>query len=243
MPHFKENDSHVQRRLLQDVLKASLKDFFRKSKEKAKNTVKMLQSLFSSRSRHPRPALETRLVGTRVMLRAGDPEDWQSWRNLRAASRAFLEPWEPTWPSQALTYDFFCGNLRRQWREWRSGTDYAFLVFGHGQDGNPENGPLLGGIALNDIQRGIAQKGTLGYWVGLPYAGQGVMTEAAGLVCDFALKTLELHRVEASCLPHNEPSRALLRKLGFTEEGYAKGYLRINGQWEDHLLWGLVGAG
>ena len=64
------------------------------------------------------------------------------------------------------------------------------------------------------------------------------MTEAARLVCSFAFETLRLHRVEASCLPHNEPSKALLRRLGFTEEGFAKSYLQIDGRWQDHLLWG-----
>ena len=64
------------------------------------------------------------------------------------------------------------------------------------------------------------------------------MSEAAQLVCDFAFRQLRLHRVEASCLPHNEPSKALLQKLGFEEEGFAKAYLKINGKWEDHLLWG-----
>ena len=66
------------------------------------------------------------------------------------------------------------------------------------------------------------------------------MTEAVGLVCDFAFDRLELKRIEAACLPHNEPSKALLRRLGFEEEGYAKAYLQINGRREDHVLWGKV---
>jgi ribosomal-protein-alanine N-acetyltransferase len=56
-------------------------------------------------------------------------------------------------------------------------------------------------------------------------------------VCDFAFRALRLHRIEASCLPHNEPSKKLLAKLGFDEEGYAKAYLQIDGRWQDHILW------
>ncbi len=175
-------------------------------------------------------------MGPRVMLRMGDPLDWKAWRTMREGSRAFLEPWEPSWPHNALTYNYFCGLLRRHWRDWRNGRAYSFLVFTHGDDG--KSGGLLGGIALNDIQRGIAQKGTLGYWMAERHAGQGYMTEAANLVCDFAFQTLRLHRVEASCLPRNEPSKKLLIRLGFEEEGFAKAYLQINGKWEDHLLWG-----
>jgi ribosomal-protein-alanine N-acetyltransferase len=68
--------------------------------------------------------------------------------------------------------------------------------------------------------------------------GQGYMTEALTLVCDFAFTQLNLQRIEASCLPNNEPSKAVLRHCGFEEEGYAKAYLQINGKREDHLLWG-----
>jgi ribosomal-protein-alanine N-acetyltransferase len=101
---------------------------------------------------------------------------------------------------------------------------------------------LVGGISLNDVRRGIAQKATLGYWIGMPYAGQGLMTEAAGLVCEFAFDALKLNRIEASCMPNNEPSKRLLKRLGFVEEGYAKSYLRIDGEWQDHVLWGKTAA-
>ncbi|MDD3289030.1 MAG: GNAT family protein [Alphaproteobacteria bacterium] len=178
------------------------------------------------------------------MLRVGDVTDWRSWQSIREVSRSFLTPWEPSWSLNALTYSHFGNQLRRQWREWREGKGYAFQIClrMRGNDG-PENYallPVVGGIALSDVVRGISQKGTLGYWIGEPYAGQGYMTEAAGLVCDFAFKELKLHRLEASCLPENEPSSRLLRKLGFNEEGLARSYLKINNKWSDHLLWGKV---
>jgi ribosomal-protein-alanine N-acetyltransferase len=196
----------------------------------------LLHSLPSFPSRAQRPSLDIRLMGPRVILRMGDPADWRNWRNLREMSRDFLTPWEPAWPDNAMTYGYFCGLLRRQWRDWRQGKAYAFQIFLHGNDGKP--GALIGGVTLNDVQRGIAQKGTLGYWIGKPYSGQGYMKEAVQLVCNFAFQTLRLHRVEASCLPHNEPSKKLLTGLGFEEEGYAKAYLQIEGKWQDHILWG-----
>lgn len=189
-------------------------------------------------SRYPRPSLDLRLKGPKVILRAGDPADWHAWRTLRDASRTFLTPWEPSWPSNALTYTYFCGLLRRYAREWRKGEGYNFLIFLK----NSENreGALVGGISLNGIERGIAQMGTLGYWMGEAYAGNGYMGEAASLVCHFAFETLLLHRLQASCLPRNQPSISLLRRLGFEEEGYAKAYLQINGMWKDHILWGKL---
>ena len=188
--------------------------------------------------RYPRPSMELRLQGEKVILRIGDPADWRAWRTVRDASREFLTPWEPTWPSNGLDYTYYCGLLRRYVREWRKGEGYNLHVFLKNEQG--QVGALVGGISLNSIERGIAQMGTLGYWMGMPYAGNGYMTEAAGLVCDFAFKGLQLHRLQASCLPTNEPSINLLRRLGFEEEGYAKEYLQINGKWEDHILWARV---
>ncbi|MDD3028703.1 MAG: GNAT family protein [Alphaproteobacteria bacterium] len=168
------------------------------------------------------------------MLRLTEAEDWHAWRFLREQGRSYLEPWEPEWPSYALSYGHFCSLLRRSWREWRAGRGYAFSILLK-QEPLPI---LVGGITLNNIQYAAAQKGTVGYWMGQPYAGQGYMTEALGLVCDFAFSFLNLQRVEASCLPHNEASKTVLRHCGFEQEGYAKDYMQINGVRQDHLLWG-----
>ncbi|HTB37412.1 MAG TPA: GNAT family protein, partial [Reyranella sp.] len=81
-----------------------------------------------------------------------------------------------------------------------------------------------------------------GYWMGQPYAGQGLMTDALRGVLPFVFDDLRLHRLEAACLPHNEPSKGVLAKVGFHEEGLARQYLRINGQWADHLLFALLRA-
>ena len=76
----------------------------------------------------------------------------------------------------------------------------------------------------------------MGYWMGENYARQGLMTDAVKAVVSFSFEELGLHRIEAACVPENIPSRDLLRKIGFKEEGYARKYLRINGRWQDHLL-------
>jgi [ribosomal protein S5]-alanine N-acetyltransferase len=191
-------------------------------------------SLFRGPPQRAHPSLDMHLVGPRVILRLAKTEDWKDWHALRELSRNTLEMWEPEWPQQALTYGYYCSLLRRTWRDWRGGKAYAFAIFRRGE----AQQMLIGGITLSDIQYAAAQKGTVGYWMGLPYVRKGYMTEALGLVCDFAFTKLKLQRIEASCLPNNEPSKALLRRCGFEEEGYAKSYLQIRGKREDHLLWG-----
>jgi [ribosomal protein S5]-alanine N-acetyltransferase len=196
--------------------------------------MKIVTSLFLSSPRRPAISLDTQLIGPHVLLRTGEPTQWHEWRHLREISYNFLAEWEPSWPHNALTYTFFCKQLRRQWREWRQGKTYAFQIFRHV---NKKAETLVGGITLNNVQWGIDQKGMIGYWIGEPYARRGFMKEAASLVCDFAFNTLKLNHIEAGCLPRNEASQNLLRRLGFEESGFAKAYLQINGQWEDHILW------
>ena len=176
----------------------------------------------------------THLEGPRVLLRPPRDADWRTWAELRAASRQFLEPWEPVWARDALSRAALRRRLGQAIAEWRRDSSYAFHIFSSADE------VLLGGITLSNVRRGVAQTGTLGYWIGQKYARQGYMTEAIRCVMQFAFEDLRLHRLEAACLPENEASRALLIKSGFREEGYARGYLRINGNWHDHVLFGLT---
>lgn len=175
-----------------------------------------------------------RVDGANVYIRPAQPKDWRPWADLREESRDFLVPWEPTWPPDALTRDSFVRRLRRQAAEWREDEAYAFLVFEQASD------RVVGGIGLTNIRRGVAQMGTMGYWVGKPYARRGYISQAARLMLSFAFGQLGLHRVEAACLPSNVPSSGVLEKVGFIREGYARAYLRIDGKWADHLLYAIL---
>jgi ribosomal-protein-alanine N-acetyltransferase len=96
---------------------------------------------------------------------------------------------------------------------------------------------LLGAITLDNIRRGPAQAGTLGYWIGAPHARQGYMREAIAGMVHYAFEKLGLSRIEAACLPENDASRRLLEKCGFKYEGVAQSYLQINGRWRTHVLY------
>lgn len=174
------------------------------------------------------------LAGRNVLLRTPVLGDWRAWSEVRHASRAFLTPWEPAWPFDALSRAAFRRRLRQQQAEWRSGQGLTLFVF------DRRGSELLGGISVTNLRRGVAQAASLGYWVGARHARRGVMTESLLLTLDFLFADLGLHRVEAATLPHNLASRRLLEKTGFREEGRGRGYLRIAGQWQDHVLYGLL---
>jgi len=174
------------------------------------------------------------VAGDGVTLRRPHANDYQEWARLRARSRAFLTPWEPSWANDELSQAAYRRRLRRYAREVRDSVSAPFFVFRH------TDSALVGGCNLTNIRRGVAQACSLGYWVGEPHQRSGYILDAARTVVRHAFETLNLHRVEAACVPSNAPSRALLEKLGFREEGLARAYLKINGAWRDHVLFAIV---
>ena len=174
----------------------------------------------------PPPALKD----GHAVIRVPEMSDYEQWAALRAVSREFLTPWEPIWPANDLTRTAFRSRIRQYWRDIDEDAAYPYFIF------DAQGQVLVGALTLSNVRRGVAQTGTLGYWIGLPHARQGYMTSAVRLTLDFAFRHLGLHRVEASCLPHNQASIRLLQKCGFAREGLARGYLKIAGEWRDHLL-------
>ncbi|MGD9784386.1 MAG: GNAT family N-acetyltransferase [Hyphomicrobiaceae bacterium] len=185
-----------------------------------------------------------------IFLRAAAMSDYGAWAELRAASREHLEPWEPQWSRDELTRHAFRRRVRHYQREAREDTGYAFLLFAEptriaalsmGAWAVRRGTPVLtGGATLSNVRRGVTQAATLGYWLGAPFTGCGLMSTAVTSVCNFAFDVLRLHRVEAAIMPSNQPSIRLAERVGFQREGLARSYLRINGRWEDHLLYALI---
>jgi [ribosomal protein S5]-alanine N-acetyltransferase len=171
------------------------------------------------------------VAGEGVVLRTPQMTDYNEWAALREKSRAFLVPWEPTWPEDDLSRSAFRRRIKRYVEDLRSDQGYAFLIVR-----NADNA-LVGGLTIANIRRGVAQAGSLGYWMGEPFARQGYMTAAVRAVVPFAFATLRLHRLEAACIPTNAGSIRLLENTGFVREGYAREYLCIDGAWQDHLLY------
>jgi [ribosomal protein S5]-alanine N-acetyltransferase len=172
--------------------------------------------------------------GKRVFLRTPQVADFSEWAALRAESRAFLTPWEPTWPADDLTRSAFRRRVRRYQQEIRDDSAYPFFIF------RSHDSVLVGGLTLSNVTRGMTQAATLGYWVGERHANQGFMSAAVRAIVPFAFDTLHLHRLEAACLPHNVPSMRLLERAGFKREGLARGLVRINGRWQDHVVFALL---
>lgn len=176
------------------------------------------------------------ITGTSVRLRYPRASDYAEWRHTREASREFLQPWEPTWQEDEFSRQAFRDRLAHYRREQRDGTARTFFLF------PVRTETVLGGLTIGRISHGVSKSCQLGYWMGEMHAGQGLMAEALALVIPYVFDGLGLHRIEAACIPENTRSRRLLENAGFKREGTLRGYLKINGRWQDHYLYALLGS-
>ncbi|MEO1733273.1 MAG: GNAT family protein, partial [Pseudomonadota bacterium] len=136
-----------------------------------------------------------RIETERLTLRTPMHSDFRAWTALRKSSQAFLTPWEPSWANDHLTRKAFTNRVYWAQRSVTSGS--ALPLFLHERDTET----LVGAITLDNIRRGPAQAGTLGYWIGESYARQGYMREAIEAMVHFSFTRLDLSRIEAACLP------------------------------------------
>ncbi|MEQ1714548.1 MAG: GNAT family protein [Hyphomicrobium sp.] len=174
------------------------------------------------------------IAGPRLTLRPPAINDYARWAELRSLSRAHLAPWEPAWARDELTRSAYRRRLRAYGHDARDDLGYSFFLI------NTEDNALMGGLTFSNIRRGAAQTASLGYWTGAPYARRGHMQEAVSMVIPFAFRALRLHRLEAASMTDNIASQRVLEKSGFVKEGLARRYLKINGAWEDHLIYAMT---
>ncbi|MCZ2846963.1 GNAT family N-acetyltransferase [Modestobacter sp. VKM Ac-2978] len=162
-------------------------------------------------------------------------DDAREWARLRTANEAWLLPWEPstglTW-SQRHTPAAYRAMRRAASRRARVGTSLPFAVRYEGR--------LAGQVTVDNVVRGALRSGSLGYWVDQAVAGRGAASLAVALVCDHAFGPVGLHRLQADIRPENGPSRRLVERLGFRQEGLFRDYLDIDGAWRDHLGYALL---
>lgn len=177
---------------------------------------------------------KVRLETERLTLRLPQHSDFRAWAALRFESADFLTKWEPTWAQDHLTRKAF--THRVHWAQRSVTAQTAMPLFLERR----EDGALLGAITLDNIRRGPAQAGTLGYWVGQAYARNGYMSEAILAVVHHAFERMDLSRLEAACLPENKASRGVLERSGFKYEGVAQSYLQIDGRWRTHVLYAAL---
>jgi [ribosomal protein S5]-alanine N-acetyltransferase len=181
------------------------------------------------------PGWPARLSWGPVELHSLRRRDAVEWSRLRVANEDWLSRWEPShglpWRARHTPAAYRAMRRVVARRAWR-GTSLPFAIRVEGR--------LAGQVTLDNIVRGALRSGYLGYWIDRSVAGRGMASLAVALVCDHAFGAVGLHRVEADIRPENLPSRRLVERLGFRQEGLLRRYLDIDGDWRDHISYALL---
>ena len=176
---------------------------------------------------------EPHLVTKRAVVRLATRADRDNIIAYYMKNRDRIAPVSPTWPEDFFTKKFWNRQIDRNVDEFYGDVSVRMFVFDRGKKKEPE---VLGNISLSGILRGAAQFCYLGYGVDRNWEGHGLMTETVSAVVQYAFDELNMHRVMANYRPINERSGKLLQRLGFIVEGYARDYLFLDGEWQDHIM-------
>ena len=171
-----------------------------------------------------------RLNTQRTVIRLLTPADAEKLLRFRINNKAHLAPWEPSRDESWYTLDACARSIVDGAGAARLDHGYPLVVF------NLDETDVLASFTFSNVARGPFQAALLGYGIDAQKQGQGLMHEALHAGLQWAFGELDLHRIMANYLPRNERSARLLERLGFEREGYAKSYLKIAGQWQDHVL-------
>jgi ribosomal-protein-alanine N-acetyltransferase len=164
-----------------------------------------------------------------VTTRLVSVDDVTALTDLAVRNGDFLAPWDPVHPEAHVTEEGQLAAVLAALARHHDGTAMPHVIV-------DDDGELVGRITLNGIVRGPFLSCSVGYWVSEDRTRRGVATAAVAAILRVAFEDLGLHRVQAETLLHNMASQEVLRRTGFQSIGMAPAYLRIAGEWQDHLL-------
>jgi ribosomal-protein-alanine N-acetyltransferase len=150
-------------------------------------------------------------------------------------NREHLAPYEPAHPDFFYTEGFWRDRAERDLEDFKNDQSLRLLVFARDSPGE-----VVATIGFTGFVRGAGHLCNLGYSVARTHEGKGYMSEGVRAAVEHVFAELNMHRVIAGYMPHNRRSGNLLRRLGFTVEGYSRDFLLIQGRWEDHIQTALL---
>ena len=171
----------------------------------------------------------------RLFLKLASQEDIPQIIKYYIKNKSYLTPFYPMWPVDFFTEEYWQNQVESHSREFINDLSIKLFIF-------PVTDPtiIIGNLNFSNFVRSSAQFCNVGYSLAEAEQGKGYMTEALKAAIQYTFQELNIHRIMANYMPHNQRSGNLLKRLGFVVEGYAKDYLLINGKWEDHILTSLT---
>lgn len=178
--------------------------------------------------------LKTHITTARLQLRPLELAEAPLLQTYLLNNRAHLAAWEPARDQDFFSLEHCQKRLVACSEQMARGQALYLAVFLR------ETGEIIGSCNFSNIVRGVFQACHLGYSIAASEQGKNYMFEAVQAGISHIFKEHKLRRIMANYLPENQRSAALLKRLGFVQEGYARVYLKINGVWRDHILSSLV---
>lgn len=180
-----------------------------------------------------------RLSSPPVTLRPLRRRDELAWAQIRRRSIDWFRPWDSTRPPDSLDGALtFGGMVAAFGAKARAGLMLPWAV--EYTPPGERRGVFAGQVTVSGITRGSAGWGQIGYWIDPAWAGRGVIPTAVAMACDYCFEVQRLHRIEIAIRPENANSLAVVRKLGFRNEGRRLAYMHVDGAWRDHDMFVLL---
>lgn len=169
-----------------------------------------------------------------LLLRTAEIGDADMIAAYFQANRKYLEPFEPKREEAFFSVNSWLQKLIKLNELHRLGLGYYCLLV------EAKSGKMLGTLSFSNLTRFPFYACNVGYSLAEDAQGKGYMRRGLKMACDYMFEVQKLHRIQAGYMPHNKRSEAVLKHVGFEKEGYAKNYLLINGEWQDHVLTSLT---
>ncbi|AZK48651.1 GNAT family N-acetyltransferase [Paenibacillus lentus] len=147
----------------------------------------------------------------RLIIRAPKQGDGDALNEAVKESFDQLRPWMP-WAQEIPALVDSESVVRRAHLKFMERTDLMLLLI------LKKSGQLVGCSGLHRIDW-EARKFEIGYWVRTSFSKQGLITEAADAITDYAIHELQANRIEIRCDERNTQSAKVAQRLGFTLEG------------------------
>lgn len=165
-------------------------------------------------------------------IRLIEPEDAESLLDYLVRNREFHRPFVPVPPEGYYTIAFQRQALLAGLNRRLEGMQYRFAI-------TPTETPerIIGITAITAIEYGAFRNGRISYMMDGEWTGHGVATRSVEQLVEFAFTRLYLHRLEAHIMPRNAASRRVIEKCRFIEIGTGEKMVKINGVWEDHVIY------
>lgn len=169
-------------------------------------------------------------IGEQAELRLLEERHAKALFVLTNESRASLREWLP-WVDQTQDVNDSLQFIQAGLKQYAANDGFQCGIWYEGK--------LAGVVGYHFFDWGN-RRTSIGYWLGEPFRGRGLMTRSVRVLTDYALIERQLNRVEIRCATGNRESIAIPERLGFRLEGIARETEWLYDRFVDHRVYSML---